>query len=120
MIQTVSFIHVVGKKARLVLRDQRADDVIEFISRYDALQLVQREIDTMIGNTALWKIIGPDTFGTVSGTDLAPTVLRAFVGQFLAFGFVESATAGPSSPWPGSCAATFHPAGSRPDRWAGV
>ena len=49
---------------RLVLVDQRLDHVLE-CPIHDLGQLVEGEIDAMIGDAALREVVGPDTLGAM-------------------------------------------------------
>ena len=88
----MSFVRIVSKQTCLMLRDQRTDDFIKFIPGDDSLQFVECEIYAVVGNPALWKIICPDPFGPIPGPDLAAAVFRAFIRQFLTFGFIKPRT----------------------------
>jgi len=52
----------------LKLGGERIDDFIEF-ALHDAIELVQREVDAVVGQSALRKIVGPDAFGAVARSD---------------------------------------------------
>ena len=53
----------------LVFLIQRTNQLIE-VAVHDIIELVQRQIDTVIGDAALRKIIGANAFGPVPGSDL--------------------------------------------------
>ena len=58
----------------LMLRHQRIDQLIEPLPFDHRIELVEREIDPVIGDTALREIIGADAFRAVAGADLAAPV----------------------------------------------
>src|ERR1700728_4765471 len=51
--------------------DQGVDDFAQGFTFHDLGQLVEREIDAVVGHAALRKIVGADAFGAVAGADLA-------------------------------------------------
>src|SRR6202041_2020243 len=51
---------------------------------------VEREVDAMIGDAALRKIIGADAFRAVAGADLLATIGRARRVDALLFGVVDA------------------------------
>lgn len=53
------------------------DDFIE-VSQENAIEAVDGEPDTVIGNPRLGKVVGSDPFGTVARTDLTLACLGAF------------------------------------------
>src|SRR5256885_9486413 len=53
-------------------------------------QLVEREIDAMIGDAALREIIGADALGTISGADLLAAICRTHSIDALSFGVVDT------------------------------
>jgi hypothetical protein len=57
-----------------LLRLEGSDQIIQ-IAFHDAIKLMQRQPDAMIGHTILWEIIGADFFTTLSGPDLRSTLL---------------------------------------------
>lgn len=77
----VLFIHI-RQLFRLVRRYTRVDDFLN-IAVHNFVQLVEREIDAVIGHAALRKIVGADLLGAVTGPDLAAPRLRLFVLFFL-------------------------------------
>src|SRR5690606_14347989 len=66
-----------GKKCSLVIGDQRIDQFIQ-IAFHDPVELVERQVDTVIGNATLREIIGADTLGTIARTNLAAPRFRPF------------------------------------------
>ena len=53
-----------------MIRDQRIDERIKTVSSHDLFEVVKREIDAMIGDAPLRKIVGPDALRTIARTDL--------------------------------------------------
>ena len=65
----LDFIHL--RKLRCLIRcDQTVDNLIQ-ITVHNRINLIQRQLDSVVGHTALWEVVGTDLLGTVSGTDLA-------------------------------------------------
>ena len=60
-----------------MLGDQCVDDLVESFALYDLRQLMQREVNAVIGDAALRVIVSPDAFRTVARTDLAAPFGRA-------------------------------------------
>src|SRR4051794_27435285 len=58
------------QQLRLMLGDERIDDFTQRLAFDDRRQLVEREIDAVIADAALRKIIGADALRAVAGTDL--------------------------------------------------
>src|SRR5690606_36223633 len=52
---------------RLVLVHQRIDDFIEF-ALHNLFELVERQVDAVIGDAALREIVGADALGAIAGT----------------------------------------------------
>ncbi len=50
------------------MRNQRVDDFVE-LALHDAVQLVKREIDPMIGQPPLGEIIGADALTAIAAAD---------------------------------------------------
>ena len=50
----------------LIFRDECVNDLSQVVARENALKLVQREIDAVIGHAALGEIVGADALGTIS------------------------------------------------------
>src|ERR1700677_2321723 len=69
----------------LVLLIQRPDQFVE-IAVHDIVEFVQREIDAMVGDSALREVIGADAFGTIARADLQLARLRLLALLLLAFG----------------------------------
>ena len=49
-----------------MLRDERLDDLVQRFAGNDLLQLVERQVDPVVGDAPLRKIVGPDSFGPVA------------------------------------------------------
>ena len=63
--------------------DQGVEEVIES-SFHDFVELVERQIDAMVGDTVLRVVIGSDAFGAVAAADLQLAGRGAFVDSSLA------------------------------------
>src|SRR5438105_2146255 len=59
----------IGEQLRLVIGDQRVDDFVEF-AHHHPVELVERQVDTMVGDAALREIVGADALRAVAGADL--------------------------------------------------
>ena len=94
----------------LMLGDQRVDDLAQRLALDDLRQLVEREIDAVVGHAALREIVGADALGAVAGADLAAALGGARGVLLLPLGVVEPARAAPPSPWRGCGAASGPPA----------
>ena len=97
----------------LVLGHQRVDDLVQRLAFHHLRQLVQRQIDAVIGDAALRKIIGADAFGAVAGADLPAPLGGALGVELAALRRRRAWRAASSSPWPCSCAASAPPARTR-------
>src|SRR5690606_4853233 len=63
---------IVRRQARsLVLGGQRVDQLVERLAVEDAIELVQRQVDSVVGYPALREVVGADALGPVAGADLA-------------------------------------------------
>ena len=96
----------------LMLGHQRVDDLAERLALDDLRQLVEREIDAVVADAPLRKIVGADALGAVAGADLAAALGGARGIELLALGVVEPGCAAPPSPWRGCGAASGPPASS--------
>src|SRR5262245_5636906 len=54
----------IGQQPRLVIGDQRVDDLVE-LAQHHAIELVERQVDAVIGDAPLREIVGADALGTV-------------------------------------------------------
>ena len=61
--------------------EQRVYDCIERAGQY-VIKLVKRQVDAVIRDTALWKIVGADALRTIAGTDLQFSRLGLFLDLF--------------------------------------
>src|SRR3990170_73925 len=59
----------IGEQLRLVIGDQRVDDLVEF-AHHHPVELVERQIDAMVGDAALREVISADPLRAVARTDL--------------------------------------------------
>ena len=71
----------------LVCCDQAVNDFIQ-ISVHNAVQLMKRKLDSVIGHTSLWEVVSTDLLRTVSGTDLASSCLSLCRMLLLQFQFI--------------------------------
>ena len=72
-----------------MLGHQRVDDLVQGLAFHHLRQLVQRQIDAVIGDAALRKIIGADALRAVAGADLAAPVGGALGVELAALGVVQ-------------------------------
>ena len=71
--------HLFGREQRrLVLRHERINDLLQRFAVEDLWQLVERQIDPMIGHPALREIVGADALGAVAAADLPAARSGAF------------------------------------------
>ena len=104
-------VSALGREQRgLMLGHQRVDDLAERLAFHHLRQLVERQIDAVVGDAALRKIIGADALGAVAGADLAAPLGGARGVELAALGVVELGAQHRPSPWPCSCAASAPPA----------
>src|SRR5258706_15177275 len=66
----------------LVLGGERRADLHE-VAVHDGVDLVQREVDAVVGHAALGEVVRPHAIGTVARADEA-LPLRSFLGRLLA------------------------------------
>src|SRR5882757_9711682 len=66
-----------GELGGLMLGRQRIDQFAQRFARDHLRQLVEREVDAVVGDAALRKIIGADALRAVAGADLLLAVGRA-------------------------------------------
>src|SRR5574343_984814 len=73
-----------GQLISLVFGGQRAEQFVH-VAVHDRGDLVQRQVDPVVGDPSLWEIVGADTLGAVAGTDqaLAGTGDDALLGAHL-------------------------------------
>ena len=73
-----------------MVAQQRVDDLVERFALHDFVELVERQIDAVVGDAALREIIGADALRAVAGADLLASV-RGRVGvEPLALGVIEA------------------------------
>src|SRR3954463_2298675 len=60
-----------GQAVGLVLGHQGIDDLAQLVARNDARQIVERQVDAMVGDPALRKIISADALAAVARADHA-------------------------------------------------
>lgn len=60
-----------------MVRNERVDHLVQ-IALHDLIQLIERQVDAMIGHSALREIVSPDTFAAIPAADLALAVSGAF------------------------------------------
>src|ERR1700733_10950964 len=71
-----------GQQLRLVLGGERAGEVAE-VAVHDRVDLVQREVDAVVGHAALREVVGADAVRAVARADQA-LPLGGFLGGRLA------------------------------------
>src|SRR4029079_11587190 len=54
-----------GQQLGLMLGYQRIDDLAQCLALDHLRQLVEREVDAVVADAALWKIVGADALGAV-------------------------------------------------------
>ncbi len=84
-----------------MFRHQGQDQFLQSRPLNDLVKLVKREIDAVIGNPPLRKIIGADALGTVTGTHLSLALGRTLGIDAVAFQIVKPRPQEAS--WPRSC-----------------
>ena len=57
-----------------MLGRQRVDQFAQRLAGNHLWKLIEREVDAMVGDAALRKIIGADALGAVAGADLLATI----------------------------------------------
>src|SRR5262245_60046964 len=76
---------------RLMVGDQAVDERRE-LAVDDTIEIVQRQVDAMVGHAPLWEVVGADALGAVTRTDHAAPALR-FGGLLLGLRAFEQAGA---------------------------
>ena len=66
----------IGQQLRLVVGDQRLDDLVE-LAHHHPVELVERQVDAVVGDPPLRKIVGADALRAVARADLQPARFRA-------------------------------------------
>src|SRR5450631_3266878 len=72
-----------------MLGDERVDDLVQRLAFHHLRQLVQGQIDAVVGDAALRKIIGADAFRAVARADLPAPVGRALGVKLAALRVVQ-------------------------------
>src|SRR5277367_4052440 len=72
-----------GEQLRLALGGKRIDNVVETFAVHDPVERIERQIDAMVGQPPLRKIIGADSLRPVAGADLGTPLLRPLGVQLL-------------------------------------
>ncbi len=75
--------------ARLVLGNQRIDQLVQTDAFHDLVQLVERQVDPVIGDTALRKVVRPDPLGAIPAADLVTPLICALLRRLLPFHLVD-------------------------------
>ena len=50
---------------------------------------MKRKLDSVIGHTSLWEVVSTDLLGTVSGSNLAASLLRLCILLLLQFEIIQ-------------------------------
>src|SRR5579871_6357701 len=79
-----------GELSGLVFGGQRVGQFAERFARDHLRQLVERQVDAVVGDAALREIIGADALGAIAGADLLLAVGRAGRVLALALGVVDA------------------------------
>ena len=74
--------------ACLIVRDQSIDHFVDFTFDHP-VELVERQVDPVVGHPPLREVIGSDPLGPIARADLALAVRRAFAVHLLALDVVE-------------------------------
>ena len=97
----------------LMVGDQRVDDLAQRLALDHLRQIVERQIDAVVGDAALREIIGADALGAIAGADLVLALGGARLVELWSSRRRRAWRAASPSPWRGSCAASAPPAPSR-------
>src|SRR5262249_56338437 len=84
---------------RFVIGDQGVDDLVQRAPFHHLVELVEREVDAMVGDAALGEIVGADAFAAVAAADLALAVGGARLVAALALGVVQAGAQGLAGLW---------------------
>ena len=68
----------------------RPDDLLQ-VAGDNGVELVERQIDAMIGDAILREVVGADAFAAVAGADQRAALLGPFLVQRLLLAFVQPA-----------------------------
>ena len=69
----------------LVLGDQRVDDLVQRLALHHLGQIVERQVDAVVGDAALREIVGADALGAVARADLVLAARRRAPCRCLVF-----------------------------------
>ena len=75
-----------------MLSDEGVDHFVQRFAGHDLVELVENEMDPVVGEPPLRKIIGADAFGAIAGPDLGTPVRGALGVKFLALRIVDPGT----------------------------
>ena len=103
----------------LVLVRERPDHVVE-LAVDDVVELVEREVDAVIGEPALREVVGADALGAVAGADQAAALLGRLGLRASSPRRRAAAPTAATSRARGSCAASARPGTRRRCRSAGA
>src|SRR5689334_15491520 len=79
-----------GEQSRLVLCGERLDDLAERFALHDLRQLVERQVDAVIGHATLREIIGANALGAIARADLLLALRRARGIEPLLFSIIDA------------------------------
>src|SRR5262245_7697335 len=79
-----------GQLARLMLRDERVDQLVEPSALEHRFKVVQCQADAVIGDAPLWKIVGADALRAVARADLPLALGSTRIRRPLALLLVEA------------------------------
>jgi hypothetical protein len=72
-----------------MLGDEGIDHLVQRFAGHDLVELVESQVDPVVGEPPLRKVIGADSFGAIAGTDLGTPVRGALGVAFLALRVVD-------------------------------
>src|SRR5262245_41099111 len=81
---------ILPKALLLVKILQGRDQFLQFAGD-DRVQLVQRQVDAMIGDAVLWKIVGTDAVAAIAAPNQRAPLLGPGLMQLLLLPFVQAA-----------------------------
>src|SRR5215217_6210330 len=90
VIASAELVFEAGQAVGLILVDQRVDDVVERLALHDLGQVVEGQVDAVVGDPRLRIVVGADTLRTIAGADLALAGVRARLVQGLTLHVVET------------------------------
>src|SRR5260370_29052843 len=71
---------------------ERVDDLVERFARHHLVDLVERQVDAVVGDATLREIVGADALGAVAAADLALPIGGARRGERLTLHLIEPGT----------------------------